>query len=174
MSAAISITISDSATAALDRLSPVTLLPALAHVLDQENQLTVSHIQQHYLSFPKDGPTTLEGLRCVSNRLRGSIRASAAVVTGAGVQSAIGSNVSYAAAHEFGAVIPPHKITARNGRALYFNIGGKSICVHSVNHPGGVIPARAPIQRGIADRLPSYRSSLSAAILNFARTGGSA
>jgi hypothetical protein len=174
MSAAISITVTDTATAALARLSPVRLFPVLAPIMDEQNDLTTSHIQQRYMSFPKDGPTTMDGLRVVSNVLRRSIRYSKAVVTGDGLESSIGSNVSYAAIHEFGGTTRPHKITAKNGRALSFMIGGKSVCVFSVNHPGSNIPARAPIRRGIADCLPSYRQAFSRAIIAFAKTGGAA
>jgi phage gpG-like protein len=38
----------------------------------------------------------------VTNRLRGSIRASKAVVTSGGIHSALGTNVGYAGVHEFG------------------------------------------------------------------------
>ena len=147
---------------------------AIARAMDKQNQLTVAHIQKTYLSFAGAGPTVPTGLRVKSNRLRGSLRASKAVNTGAGVVSAIGTNVVYAAIHEFGGEIPAHDIVARNGRALRFVIGGRVIFRHRVHFPGATLPARAPIQRGIRDCLPQYTTAISGAIGSFYGTGGAA
>jgi hypothetical protein len=69
----------------------------VCHTIDRLNQLTIGHIQRDYLS--QRGPLTLG---VITNRLRGSIRASLAYPDGSTVRSGIGSNVVYAAAHEFG------------------------------------------------------------------------
>ncbi len=81
--------------AAMDHLPPAALA-GMVKAMDYENALTVSHIQQAYLSFPKHGPTVPIGLRIQTNRLRGSIRASKSGIEGQTVVSAIGSNVEYA------------------------------------------------------------------------------
>lgn len=54
----------------------------------------------------------------------------------------IGTTVPYAAVHQFGGRTQPRVIRARNGKALVFTIGGRTIFRRSVNHPGSVIPAR--------------------------------
>ena len=174
MSATIQITVTDTASAVLARISDARLvLSVLSRVMDQENQFTVSHIWERYLSFPKDQPATMDGLRVVSNRLRGSLRASKTRLTESGLESSIGSNVHYAAIHEFGGVTAPHVIRPRRGKALSFFIGGRQVCVHSVNHPGSQIPARAPIRRGLADRAGAYTQAFSDAILNLTKGGAS-
>ena len=104
---------------------PAGLARALLHAMDFQNQLTVSHIQEAYASFPADQPPTMEGLRVISNRLRSSYHASAATITAAGVTSDIGSNVVYAAIQEFGGQTRAHDIVARNGKALAIGFGGK-------------------------------------------------
>jgi phage gpG-like protein len=104
---------------------PAGLARALLHAMDYQNQLTVSHIQEAYASFPADQPTTMEGLRVISNRLRSSYRASDATITAAGVMSDIGSNVVYAGIQEFGGQTRAHDIVARNGKALAIGFGGK-------------------------------------------------
>ncbi|MDB6108332.1 MAG: uncharacterized protein JWR69_82 [Pedosphaera sp.] len=145
-------------------------LAGMARAMDRENQFTVSHIQQEYLSFGRGGPSSPIGLRVQSNRYRQSLRASQATIDGQVINSAIGSNatnkgVSYPAIHEFGAEIPPHKITASAGKMLRFQIGSRVIFRKSVNHPGMTLPARRPIGRGIQDRLTNYQTALSAAVL---------
>lgn len=72
-----------------------------------------------------------------STRLRDSIAEAGPVVTDNSVE--VGTNVEYAAAHQFGARIPPHVITARPGSAL--NIPGVGPRKR-VNHPGATLPAR--------------------------------
>jgi phage gpG-like protein len=99
------------------------LAKALLGAMDEQNALTVSYIQQHYASFPKDGPTTMDGLRAISGRLRQSYRASDATITSNGVTSDIGSNVVYAAIQEFGGQTKAHDIVARNGKALAIGFG---------------------------------------------------
>jgi len=81
---------------------PAQLPKRIARALDRQNDATVSYTQRTYLSFPKHGPTVLNGLRVISNRLRGSLRSSKAVIDATKITSAIGSNVKYAAVHEFG------------------------------------------------------------------------
>ena len=46
----------------------------------------------------------------------------------------VGPTASYAPFVEFDT--KPHKITAKNGKALSFMMGGKRVTVRSVNHPG--------------------------------------
>lgn len=53
-------------------------------------------------------------------------------------QAVVGTNVVYAAIHQFGGQTKPHVIRPRTKRALAF--GG--IVVRQVNHPGSKIPAR--------------------------------
>lgn len=53
--------------------------------------------------------------------------------------ASVGTNVVYAAIHQFGGKTKPHKITAKNGKALALpGVGFRK----SVQHPGSVIPAR--------------------------------
>lgn len=136
---------------------------AAATVMDQENQFTVGHIQATYLSFPKTGPSQAIGLRVQTNRLRGALRASKAIASPEGVTSSIGSNVTYAAIHEFGGRTAPHVIRPKKGKALKF--GGRYYT--KVNHPGSTFPARAFVQTGLADRASHYSQAMGNAIVKF-------
>jgi phage gpG-like protein len=99
------------------------LVNSLARVMAFQNKLTVSHIQKEYMSFPKDQPPTMEGLRVQSNRLRNSLRDSKPEISGAKINSGIGSNVIYARIQEIGGQTKAHIIRAKNGKALAFNPG---------------------------------------------------
>lgn len=55
-------------------------------------------------------------------------------------QAVVGTNVVYAAIHQFGGKTKAHTITARHKKVLFFP--GAAHPVKSVNHPGSKIPAR--------------------------------
>jgi hypothetical protein len=155
-----SVTLSPQALAILRRLRtlPAVGLQAAARAMEQQNTLTVSHIQRDYLSFPSDGPVVAQGLRVQTGSLRRSVRASRALIAGQMVTSSIGGNVTrrgvnYLAVHEYGAHHParPPRAGAKRSRP---RVGAWDA------------PARGMIQRGIADRLPEYGRALSGAIVD--------
>ncbi|MEG2173832.1 MAG: phage virion morphogenesis protein [Desulfovibrionaceae bacterium] len=81
----------------------------------------------------QDGGKTLQ----LSRRLYDSIANSSDVRSDTRVE--IGSNVKYAAIHQFGGTIGPRVIEARRGKALFIpGIGFR----RRVNHPGSAMPAR--------------------------------
>lgn len=172
----------------------VTAPQVIARAMDRENQETIGHIRSARMTGKGPFPPSEGRLGVRTNRLRGSVRASKAQIFGGVVFSSIGSNVEYAAIHEFGGRTKPHKITARFAKALAIMggrfVGRKEIGAafkglrgnarasaidgnvtfrRSVNHPGSNIPARAPISRGIADRKWAYDASISQAIVTEGR-----
>ena len=186
MSARVNITLSPESKAYIESLEkmPADMPRVIARVMDKQNNLTVAYIQRTYLSFPKDGPPQLNGLRVQSNRLRGSIRASKAVITGAGISSAIGSNVKYAALHEFGGKFTrtqkPGVVRLRadaGGNLLRQDISPNLAVfaarrhkrVVEVQHEGSTYtvtyPERMPVRRGINDRMGAYRDAIGTAIV---------
>lgn len=130
-------------------------LQSVASAMDRENQFTIGHISRTKLS--QRGPKTLG---VVTNRLRGSLRATPAQVGGSGVDSGIGTNVKYAAVHEFGS--RPYVIRPKRGRFLRFATPRGVVFARQVNHPG--LPARAPFSTGIEERSENYSAALAAAI----------
>lgn len=88
---------------------------------------------QKSLAALREGRQTL----IKSGYLRDSINAAGPQVAATSVE--VGTNVPYASVHQEGAVIPPHVVKARRGKALRIpGIGFR----RQVNHPGGEIPAR--------------------------------
>lgn len=71
--------------------------------------------------------------------LQASGRLASSITPSHGATSAaVGTNLVYAAIHQFGGQTRPHVIQAKNAKALHF--GG--IFAKRVNHPGSKIPAR--------------------------------
>jgi hypothetical protein len=72
----------------------------VAATMDTQNEMTAGYIRQYYMSGPgKSDPGTLA---VVTGRLRRSVDRIKARIAGGLVVSGVGSNVIYAAAHEFG------------------------------------------------------------------------
>ena len=134
---------------------PERLSIAMAAAMNDENLITVGYIQSRKLS--QRGSNTL-AVR--SNRLRGSVRATKPVINGTSISSSIGTNVKYAAVHEFGT--GPFIIRPKNKKALRFSVGGAFHFAKSVRHPG--FPARRMFGSAIEERLPEYNKALSEAI----------
>jgi phage gpG-like protein len=162
----ITISISSNAAAVLQKVRsfPAKMAQAVAKALDRRNELTVGQIQATKLS--RKGPTTLG---VVTNRLRSSVRpALAQVASDTRIVSAIGSNVKYAGAHEYGFTgsvpVKAHtrKVTQVFGREL------KSPITAAVKaHPMKMnVAARAPISTGITEQAPKYSADISRAILS--------
>lgn len=80
-----------------------------------------------------------------SGRLRGSITHN---VLSDGVE--VGTNVQYAAIHQFGGRTPPRTIRPRRKKALFFP--GARHPVAKVEHPGSTIPARPFLGVDAGDR----------------------
>ena len=167
MSDEIKIELSEEAKATMARMAaaPEAMLAAVAGALQYENELTVSHIQSAYLSFPRDGEPSELGLRVQSNRLRQSAWASEPAVRGSQVESAIGDNVVYAAIHEFGGTIPARTVRPKHGKALRFQIGERVIFATKVELPEVEMPERGMFRRGIRDRMADYGKSVSRAVV---------
>jgi len=134
---------------------PERLSIAMAAAMNDENQYIVGSIQENKLS--ESGSTTL-AVR--SNRLRKSVRATKPVINGTSISSSIGTNVKYAAVHEFGT--GPFTIRPKNKKALRFSVGGAFHFAKQVRHPG--FPARRMFGSAIEEREAEYNKAMSAAI----------
>lgn len=166
-------------------------MAAAAKALDRENVFTVSHIQKDYLSFPRTGPTQSIGCRVITNRLRGSMRATQARIEGDTIKSSIGSNVKYAGIMEEGADFKRTQLagsvqlrTDKKGNLLRNKRGGaifaKGSHKLSTNVPfaGGKrfdvhIEGRHFTRRGINDRLKPTGEAMGRAIVQFWKGEGS-
>lgn len=161
----ISIKITSDAQALLGKLRefPAEMAKGVAGALDRQNALTVGYVSARKLS--QRGPTTLG---VVTNRLRASVRATPAqVVDSSHIVSAIGSNVKYAAVHEYG--IDQQVQVRAHSRALTQVFGRPlrdprtvQVRAHSMHMR---FPARAPFRTSAEERQQNYGQAISSAIL---------
>ena len=102
-------------------------------------------------------------LKNQTGRLRRSITPN---IRGMGTQivGEVGTNVEYAAIHEYGGKTPPHEILPKRGRALAFMMGGKQVIVRKVNHPGSKMPERSFMRTALKEMEPEIRASFENAI----------
>jgi phage gpG-like protein len=80
-------------------------------------------------------------LHVQTGRLRRSIHAVAGG-TDAAPSAAVGTNVVYAAIHEFGGKTRPHRIEPKEKMALAFMVVGQEVFAKNVNHPRSRMPER--------------------------------
>lgn len=181
----ITLTLTPEARAVLAQVQrfPERMATGLAASLDRENELSIGQIQRTRLS--RRGPETLG---VVTNRLRSSISRAPARLgeDGRTLVSAIGSNVEYAGAHEYGfrGTVPVRAHTRRRFETR--SVGGatldprtgriKKARKKTVREQSGIaqvrahtrqvaIPERAYIRRTVEARAGAYEQSLSRAIL---------
>lgn len=102
MSNLVRIQVEADTAALLRRAAPETMLRVVKRAMDRAVQATHGHITKERLTGQGPFPVAQRRLGVVTNRLRGSLRWTRAVISGDTVTAAIGSNVKYAAAHEFG------------------------------------------------------------------------
>ena len=169
--------VNETATAMLSRAWQVDVLRGLRRTMDYENQLTVGHTKQARLTGKGPFPVSDGRLGVRTNRLRSSLRAAKARIVGSSVTSSIGSNVEYAAAHEFGfrgavnvrakARRQRSRNVGKSGRlgvkdksAVAFGFANVKAFTRQAN-----IPARAPITHGIEDRKRDYERAMSQSII---------
>lgn len=152
--------------AGLEQLTP-NILNAVARKMDYENQLTVGHIQKTKLS--QRGEMTLG---VVTNRARGSLRASRAAVLGQEVRSSIGSNVRYLGVHEFGSnetvTVRAHtrRVMPRGGGSAREIAAAKPTTQKVRAHTRRLnFRERRMIRTGIAERAANYSRAISAGIV---------
>ena len=149
-------------------------MPAVAQAMDYENQMSIGVIRVERINFPAAGPTVSIGLRNINGNIFRTLNAPTAVIAGTDVYSSIGSNIKYAAIHEFGGRTAPHVIKAKPGKTLAFSIGGKQVFAKSVKHPGSQMPARRYVSGVVEERAPRYTAAIGAAIEKaFLSLGGS-
>jgi phage virion morphogenesis protein len=123
-------------------------------------------------NFAQQGRPKWMGLKApVNPRRRGGMilqdsgRLAASIVMESDADTArVGTNVRYAAIHQFGGRTPPHLIRPRDKKALAF--GGR--VVKRANHPGSKIPPRRFLayDEGDAERMEASVSDYLAAAID--------
>lgn len=145
---------------------------ALPRVLDKRLREGMNKANQRVLAvtvrrrFLGSGPfpASQNKLGHRSRLLGRSLRSSYPKGSQGNITSTMGSHVKYFGIHEFGGTTKPRVIRAKNGKSLAFNIGGKTVMVKSVNHPGSKYPARRPLGTGIDENQDIYQARFDEAV----------
>ena len=97
-----------------------------------------------------------------TGKLYGSIfsgtEENATTIMGYAAQDA--SKAPYGRIHEEGGRTAAHIIEAVNGSALKFNIGGKTVFVKKVNHPGSTMPERSYMRSSLREMMQEIKQGL--------------
>jgi HK97 gp10 family phage protein len=83
---------------------------------------------------------------------------------GAAVSATVGSDVPYAAIHEYGGMIPAREILPQSARALAFPWQGRPRFFKRVELPPVQMPERSFLRSALAEMAPEIRAALAAAV----------
>ena len=158
---------------------PPALLQGVARAMDNQNALTITQAQVDHLRGPRP-----QKLGRVTSDLANSLNAPPAQIDGQRVTSSIGSNLVYAAPHEYGfqgvVRVPAHsrrivktseKATARldargrirrSRKIVKTQTGTAQVREHKRTL---ILPERAYIRTSITEREQNYTDAISAAIV---------
>lgn len=106
-----------------------------------------------------------------SGRLAGSIEV-AVEQSGTSVAATLGTDVPYAAIHEYGGLIPARELLPRSARALAFPWQGQQRFFKRVSLPAVQMPERSFLRSALDAATPEIRAALTAAALAAASGNG--
>ena len=161
-----SLTIPPNLDAALRGLKPDVMLSAIRRGMDRGARQVTDQVIRTRLTG--QGPFAISAHRLGvgqsknGGRLRRSLRATPATVSGGTITAQIGSPVKYAAAHEFGfkgkVPVKAHQRTIKKA----FGVKLKAPSTHGVKaHQKNVtIPERAPIRTGIQENIATFSNEI--------------
>jgi phage gpG-like protein len=109
---------------------------------------------------------TGQALKVRTGSLRSSINTEISESADA-VSASVGTNIRYAAVHEYG-VDHPWLVAAKRGKALRFEIAGRTIFRRSVTHPP--LPERSFLRSALREMRPAIEAGLRQAVAQAIRT----
>lgn len=115
------------------------------------------------LRYVKEQKLTGQMLKNRTGTLRRSINY-ALSIEDQGLTAVVGTNLVYAAIHEYGGVTRAHVIEARKKKALAFQVGGQSLVRRSVQHPGSKMPERSFLRSSLRENEARIKTAIAAAV----------
>lgn len=138
-------------------------LGAMSSRMKAEITRTVRRLSIELSAYVKERKLSGQVLTPRTGTLRRSITHS--VTEGPdGVTGKVGTNVVYAAIHEYGGKTKPHVIEAKRGKALKFSAGGETIFRRKVRHPGSVMPERSFLRTALRENAGKITDELNKAV----------
>lgn len=161
------ITISDQLRASLQALKPVVMLRAVAKGMERGTLVIAGKIQKERLTGKGPFPIPQNRLGVVTGRLRQSVRTTKPQINGDQVTTSIGSNVSYAALHEFGfsglVKVKAHPVTIE--KAFGRKLKAPVTFTRKAHERSVTIAERKPFRTGIAEHLGDIETEITREVL---------
>lgn len=110
--------------------------------------------------------TKLSGqvLKVRTGTLRRSINYKISRPSSQSTEAIVGTNVKYAAIHEYGGTIPARIVYPRTKMALKFQMAGKTVFAKKAMIPSAKMPVRSFLRASLAEMTPEIKRELEAAV----------
>ncbi len=79
---------------------------------------------------------------------------------GGRIAATVGTNLVYAAIHEYGGTTRAHVIESSQAKTLAFQMGGQNVFCKRVNHPGSRMPERSFLRAALSENAGSIRAAI--------------
>lgn len=132
-----------------------TLKPALRQTVERETIALQSHVVEHKLSG--------QVLHVRSGTLRRSITY-AIDESDLAITGTVGTNLEYAAIHEYGGTINVPEIRPRKAKALHFYVGGAEVFATRVRAHTVRMPERSFLRSALAERREAFLAAIRATL----------
>lgn len=143
----VSLRIADGLAARVDAMRPERLRPALRPTIERETIALQAHVVGQKLSG--------QVLHVRTGTLRRSITYTVHE-TDQAIVGTVGTNLEYAAIHEYGGTIHVPEIRPRNAKALHFYVGGREVFAMRARAHTITMPQRSFLRSALADRRDAF------------------
>ncbi len=151
----VSLRVADRLSDRIDAMQPARLRPALRPTIERETIALQAHVVEHKLSG--------QVLHVRSGTLRRSITY-AMHEDDEAIVGIVGTNLEYAAIHEYGGTIHVPEIRPRNAKALHFYVGGKEVFAKKAKAHDVHMPERSFLRSALRDRREAFVAAVRAAL----------
>ncbi len=156
----VQLTVGGALEARIAALQPAQLRPALRPTVERETIALQAHVVEHKLSG--------QVLHVRSGTLRRSITYTLHETEDA-IVGRVGTNLEYAAIHEYGGTIHVPEIRPRRAKALHFYVGGASVFAMRARAHDIRMPQRSFLRSALADRREAFVAAVREALLRILR-----
>ncbi len=141
----------------IDRLDqiPGQVAAALRRAVEAEASKLTAYVKEQKLSGQALKTQTGALQRSINYQLQDE---------GGRIAATVGTNLAYAAIHEYGGSTRAHVIEASQAKTLAFQMGGQDVFFKRVNHPGSHMPERSFLRSSLEENAGSIRAAIEQAV----------
>ena len=146
----------------------VQRIRAIGPQINNSLRVTIYRLTAQLSAKVKQDKLSGQALKVVTGRLRRSINMRVDD-SGNSIIGSVGTNVKYAAIHEYGGVIPAHAVEPKSARALAFMWNGKMSFYKRVQIPAINMPQRSFLRSALGEMAPTIRQEIEQSLHQSAR-----